>query len=97
MYSSMANRDKKKQALAQAKSSAEETATHLGDAASQVKDDLYEVANVAGRKVRLLLDNAASEASHAKEVVAEQIKEKPIQSSLIALGIGVVIGALLRR
>ncbi|MBI1276044.1 hypothetical protein GC177_08745 [bacterium] len=70
---------------------------NLSEAAAHMKEDMYEVANAAGCKARLLLDDASTELEHAKDVVTAQIKEKPIQSSLIALGVGVVIGALLRR
>lgn len=62
-----------------------------------VKDDLRDVANRAGRRVRNLIDTASSEATHVKETVTHQIQDKPVQSALIALGAGFLLGALFRR
>jgi ElaB/YqjD/DUF883 family membrane-anchored ribosome-binding protein len=70
---------------------------NIADVAADKKDDLIEAAGQAGRKVRNMVDNAGDEISHAAERVTAQIRENPIQSGLVALFAGVVIGMLLRR
>ena len=63
----------------------------------EAKENLRDVANQAGRKVRGMIDSATSEITHAKDTVTSQIRTKPVQSSLVALGVGFVLGALFRR
>jgi ElaB/YqjD/DUF883 family membrane-anchored ribosome-binding protein len=65
--------------------------------AANVGDDLEYAANTAGRKVRQYFDTASDEISHAAEAVTTQIRSKPLQSSLVALAAGFVLGALFRR
>jgi ElaB/YqjD/DUF883 family membrane-anchored ribosome-binding protein len=59
--------------------------------------DLRAAANKAGRTVRNYFDAACDEVSHGTETVTTQIRQKPVQSSMIALGLGFVLGALFRR
>lgn len=59
--------------------------------------DLREAANKAGRKVRSFITSANDELVHAKEAVSTQIHSNPVQSSLIALGVGFILGSVLRR
>lgn len=61
------------------------------------KEDLRDAANRAGRKVRGLFNTASDEITHARDSVTRQIRTSPIQSSLIALGVGFLAGALFRR
>lgn len=75
----------------------DEASDDLRDGVKVVKDDLQKVANNAGRRVRNFFDTASSEASHVKESMTHQIQEKPMQSALIALGAGFILGALFRR
>lgn len=65
--------------------------------ATEAKQELREVANSAGRKVRKLFDSTREELNHATDQVTTQIRSKPVQSSMIALGVGIALGALLRR
>jgi len=65
--------------------------------AQDIKSDLNNAANQAGRKVRSLYNSASDEISHASDTVTTEIRTNPVRSSMIALGIGVVLGALLRR
>ena len=58
-----------------------------------VKSDLTTAANQAGRKVRNLYNSASDEISQASETVTKEIRTNPVRSSMIALGIGVVLGA----
>ncbi len=62
-----------------------------------MKDDIFITANKAGHKVRDFIDSASEELVHTTETVTTRIKDKPVQSSLIALGIGFMLGTLLRR
>jgi ElaB/YqjD/DUF883 family membrane-anchored ribosome-binding protein len=58
-------------------------------------DELESIAENAGRYARRFLDEAG-DMDHAGAFVAA-IREKPVQSALIALGLGAVIGMLLKR
>ncbi len=61
------------------------------------KENLCETANQMGQKLRAIVDNAGDEMSGAGDFLTKEIKEKPLQSSLIALGIGAVLGLILTR
>ena len=63
----------------------------------ETKNDIRTAANMAGHKVRNLYDTARNEISHATDTVSTQIRTKPVQSSLMALGVGFVLGSLFRR
>ena len=43
------------------------------------------------------LDEARVRALHTKETIEDYISEKPVQTALIALGVGVVLGWMTRR
>lgn len=73
------------------------SAQNLQDAAKETADDLRNAANGAGRKVREFIHSAGDELSHTKDKVTTQIRTNPVQSSLVALGVGFVLGALFRR
>ena len=66
-------------------------------AAREINDDLHNAANQAGRKVRGMIDAAGDEVSYVSDKVTSEFQTNPIRSGLIALGVGVVLGALLRR
>jgi ElaB/YqjD/DUF883 family membrane-anchored ribosome-binding protein len=70
---------------------------HLKDAACEMSDNLHEAAHSAGRKVRGMFNTASNEISSAREYVGAEIRSNPVRSSVIALGAGVLLGALLRR
>ncbi len=57
--------------------------------------DLEAAAETAGRYARKLLDE--SPLAEGADGVLKTIHEKPIQAALIALGVGFVLGAILRR
>jgi ElaB/YqjD/DUF883 family membrane-anchored ribosome-binding protein len=65
--------------------------------ANDVHSNLEITASKAGRKVREYFDSASEEVTHAADAVTSQIRSNPVQSSLLALGAGFIIGALLRR
>jgi ElaB/YqjD/DUF883 family membrane-anchored ribosome-binding protein len=79
-------------------SATKENATnHIRDVKNDVKDEMQDMAHRTGRKVRHLFNTASDEVSHASEVVTTEIRTNPVRSSMVALGVGVLIGALLRR
>lgn len=75
----------------------DKTIKNVKKPSDDIQDDLYDAANQAGRKVRGMIDLAGDEVSHVSHRVSKEIHANPVQSSLIALGVGVVLGALLRR
>ncbi len=60
-------------------------------------DDMQHAANSAGTAVRDMADKVVEETSHATHDVISFVRTNPMQSSMLALGAGFVIGALLRR
>lgn len=75
-----------------------QNASHnIGDAVGNMKEDVCATANKTGQKARGLIDSAGGEISHATDTVATHIKDKPVQSSMIALGVGFMIGMLFSR
>jgi len=75
----------------------DDTVSNLKNSAQDIKGDLYNAANQAGRKVRSMFNSASDEISHASDTVTAEIRTNPVRSSMIALGVGVLLGALLRR
>jgi len=71
--------------------------TGMQNGTEEAKPDLRAAANKAGRTVRNYFDTACHEVSHGTETVTTQIRQNPVQSSMIALGVGFVLGALFRR
>ncbi len=69
----------------------------LHETADAMKEDAEQIARSVGRQVRALADTAEHALGEATHSVSEKIHEKPVQSSLIALGIGVLLGLLFRR
>jgi ElaB/YqjD/DUF883 family membrane-anchored ribosome-binding protein len=65
--------------------------------AHRVNDDLHDAANRAGRKVRGMLDNAEDEVTYVSDRMTSEIQTHPLRSGMIALGVGVLLGALWRR
>lgn len=54
-------------------------------------------AHEAGVKIRQVIDATTGEVSDVAETVEARIEQKPVQSTLIALGAGLILGLLLRR
>jgi ElaB/YqjD/DUF883 family membrane-anchored ribosome-binding protein len=91
MYTS--NKDAVNEAKTIAGSLKRDTINTLEDASSELRT----AANKAGRKVRKLYDAASNEISDDLDIVAERVRNNPVQSAAIALGVGFILGALLRR
>ncbi len=79
------------------KSAANSAANHADRSAHNMVDQFADYANDAGRKVRRLFDEAGNELHQVSDRVSSEIRTNPVRSSLIALGIGFVIGAIARR
>jgi len=79
------------------KDSARGFKSDVKEAASAVGDDLEAVARRTGQQARHLADSAEHSLSDIGATVTHKIRNNPIQSSLIALGIGLTIGMLYRR
>ncbi len=77
-----------------------EAANNIGstarDAANSVADDARTVANRAGQQARRVFFTAKDELSSAADNVTGQIRQNPLQATLVALGAGLVVGLLLR-
>lgn len=67
------------------------------DAAASIKDDLGAVAQRTTKQVRELADAAEHNLADIGDAMANKIHNHPVQSTLIALGVGVVVGLLYRR
>jgi ElaB/YqjD/DUF883 family membrane-anchored ribosome-binding protein len=74
------------------------------DAADDIRGDLSSAAHHLGEQLREFAESAGEGIAHAKDsvvdagdAVATKIRKNPMPSALIALGVGVVVGALLRR
>ncbi len=63
----------------------------------EMGEELNAAAHKAGRKVRSMINEASDEICDAGDRVTGEIRLHPMRSSMIALGVGVVLGALLRR
>lgn len=70
---------------------------NLKDGSCAMSESLHDAAHNAGAKVRGMIHNATDELSHARDYVGTEIRTNPVRSSVIALGVGVLLGALLRR
>ncbi len=69
----------------------------IQNSAESLNADLHNAATQAGQKVRSMIASANDEISQASDKVTAEIRTHPIQSTVIALGVGVLLGALLRR
>lgn len=74
----------------------EAPASNLNDT-HNVDHDLHEAALNAGRKARNMFNAASTEISDDIGLITSQIRKNPIQSSMIALSAGVILGVLFRR
>jgi ElaB/YqjD/DUF883 family membrane-anchored ribosome-binding protein len=70
---------------------------NLTDTAHNLGENIHEAAHDAGRKVRGMIRSAGDDLCHARDYVGSEMRTNPVRSTLIALGVGMVISALLRR
>jgi len=69
----------------------------IADAARRAEEVVRESVETLRAQTRAYADTAAQRLDTAQKVVVEHVKEKPLQSTAIAVGVGVVIGLLLAR
>src|SRR4051812_5879026 len=79
------------------KSAASYAGYEARNAIEDTADDIRTTANKAGRKVRNLFNNASDEITDAADTVTTYVRKSPVQSSMLALGIGFILGSLFRR
>ncbi len=60
-------------------------------------DEASKLAHKAGHKLREVINTASDEARDAKATIIKEVRQLPVQASVIAAGIGLVLGFLLRR
>lgn len=66
-------------------------------AAQEIGNDLVEKATHAGEEVRRYISDATDKVTRAGADLEHTIQDKPVQSTVIALCAGIVLGMLLRR
>lgn len=66
-------------------------------AAGELQDEFDNMSSQYGAKARKLLEAAQGEFNDINEVVTREIKANPWRSGLIAMGLGIVVGALITR
>ena len=69
----------------------------LSKKAKQVSDEVKETANAAVDQARSTVQTAWDEAKNNIDVLQTYAREHPIRAVLLALGMGVVLGVLMRR
>ncbi len=60
-------------------------------------DAVADYANEAGQKVRSFVDRQLEQTRGVTDTIQDEITGNPVRSSIIALGVGFVLGALLTR
>src|SRR5215216_5994145 len=73
------------------------TDSALADVAKRAEAIVRDSVETLKAQTRAYADTAAQRFDTAQKVVVEHVREKPVQSTVTALGIGVVIGLLLAR
>ena len=66
-------------------------------AASAAKDNLEDAARRTGRHAREMVDSAEDSFMGVSEALSHKIRDNPVQSSLIALCVGLVAGMLFKK
>jgi ElaB/YqjD/DUF883 family membrane-anchored ribosome-binding protein len=69
----------------------------LSKKAKQVSGEVKETANAAVDQARSTVQTAWDEAKNNIDVLQTYTREHPIRAVLLALGMGVVLGVLMRR
>jgi len=79
------------------KSSLKDTVHDLQDRGSEFVHNASDYANEAGARVRGFVDRTVDDVNSVSRNVETEIRGNPVRSSLIALGVGFALGALLTR
>jgi ElaB/YqjD/DUF883 family membrane-anchored ribosome-binding protein len=67
------------------------------DSLNTAAEDMHDVAYTAGRTISGIYNTATNELGNASEVVTTKIRSNPVQSTVVALVVGFIAGAILRR
>jgi ElaB/YqjD/DUF883 family membrane-anchored ribosome-binding protein len=109
MFTSTSLKDKEmnakvKTAANHAQDGAQRIKKDANDTVGQLHSDLEGIVHSVGERVRDFVENAEDGIVQARETLADatdnvttQIRRNPLPATAIALGIGVIVGALLRR
>jgi ElaB/YqjD/DUF883 family membrane-anchored ribosome-binding protein len=67
------------------------------EACECLEQECCNIANDVGRKLRAVVDTGTHDIKEQAEKVEKEIRQHPVQSSAIALGLGVILGLFLHR
>ncbi len=79
------------------KSLAENDIRNTANEGREALHSVSDYANEAGQKVRGLFDKTLDNTNRVTHNVEAEIKSNPVRSSIMALGAGFILGALLTR
>ncbi len=98
------HKDRVKSAVNHAEEGGRRIKKDLRDTAEDVQGDLSSMAHNLGSQVREAMDSAGEGLSYAKEsimdasdMVAKEIKRRPLPAGAMLLAAGILVGAFLRR
>jgi ElaB/YqjD/DUF883 family membrane-anchored ribosome-binding protein len=94
---SPATKDAANRTMSDASTAAGSAKKDLQTAGSNFGEDAANMARKAGAQVRETFDHASEGFSKASDYVTDEIRGSPVRSSALALGVGVILGLLLRR
>lgn len=80
-----------------AKTTIKDAARDLQDRSADLVSNVSDYASEAGARVRGFVDRTVDDVNHVSHGVEDEIRGNPVRSTLIALGIGFALGALLTR
>ena len=71
--------------------------TDNGRTVDEFMNDVSDIARNAGCKLRFFVDYMVCSVLRTKNTLAQEIRSKPVQSSIIALCTGLLLAGVLRR
>ena len=77
------------------KTGAREETQRLRDKAAEAEAKLRAKSDEVREQARSYYDDAAERFDEAQRYVVERVQERPLQSTAVALGVGVILGMLL--
>ena len=80
-----------------AESNIRDAAGHIRAGAANVQDNLRGFAYEAGQRVNDYITTGRERFDTATEDYADRVRERPLQTSLIVLGVGLLLGAFMNR
>jgi ElaB/YqjD/DUF883 family membrane-anchored ribosome-binding protein len=80
-----------------ARTTIKDAARDLQDRGADLIGNVSDYASEAGARVRGFVDRTVDDVNHVSQSVESEIRGNPVRSTLVALGIGFALGALLTR